>query len=115
MGLNVNQKEFHSDAPNPISLLQATGKEQNKETLLTQIMEEFCTLYGQIKNGDTDTLRKEYMAHLYRKEGLHRYADVRGEFMAEIADVEPTGHLRLRFENGNECRYEFKEVRFILP
>ncbi len=115
VGLNVNQKEFHSDAPNPISLLQATGKEQNKETLLTQIMEEFCTLYGQIKNGDTDTLRKEYMAHLYRKEGLHRYADVRGEFMAEIADVEPTGHLRLRFENGNECRYEFKEVRFILP
>jgi hypothetical protein len=34
--------------------------------------------------------------------------------MAEIAGIEPTGHLLLRFDNGNVVRYEFKEVSFIL-
>lgn len=113
VGLNVNQKEFRSDAPNPVSLAQITGKEEDKEALLDDIMGEFQALYERIRAGESEALRKEYKQHLYRREGMHRYADVRGEFMAEIADIEPTGHLLLRFENGNTCRYELKEVRFI--
>ena len=30
VGININQKEFHSDAPNPVSLKQITGKEHNR-------------------------------------------------------------------------------------
>ena len=71
-------------------------------------------LYEQIHDGQADSIRQEYMQHLYRRQGFHTFADVRGEFLAEIADIEPTGHLLLRFENGNICRYEFKEVKFII-
>ena len=113
VGVNVNQTKFISDAPNPVSLKQITGKNYDRDTLLDSIIAEFQTYYEKIKAGEYETVRKEYMLHLYRKEGMHRYADVRGDFMAEIHDIEPTGHLVLRFENGNTCRYEFKEVRFI--
>ena len=114
VGLNVNQREFRSDAPNPISLVQATGNEQDKEKLLDGILAEFQHLYEEVRAGGSEDVRKEYRQHIYRREGMHRYADVRGEFTAEIADIEPTGHLLLRFENGNTCRYELKEVRFII-
>ena len=114
-GLNVNQTVFHSDAPNPVSLKQLTGKEHDREAILDSIVAHFQLLYEQVLGGHSADIRKEYMQHLYRREGFHTYRDVRGEFLAEIADIEPTGHLLLRFENGNVCRYEFKEVQFLIP
>ncbi len=113
-GVNINQDVFRSDAPNPVSLKQLTGKEHDREEVLSDIMNGFAELYDRLRSGEEDEIRREYMQCLYRREGMHRYADVRGEFMAEIAEVEPTGHLQLRFENGNVVRYEFKEVKFVL-
>lgn len=113
VGLNVNQLEFRSDAPNPTSLALLAGREYDREVVLASIMQHFQTYYAMLQEGREETVRQLYMKHLYRREGMHRYRDVRGEFMAEMAGVEPTGHLLLRFENGNVVRYELKEVQFI--
>lgn len=113
VGININQTVFRSDAPNPTSLRLLTGKEHDREEILSSLLHHFQHLYALLQEGQEDTVRQLYMRHLYRREGFHRYSDVRGEFMAEIAEVEPTGHLRLRFENGNVVRYELKEVRFL--
>ena len=34
--------------------------------------------------------------------------------MAELVDVEADGHLLLRDDNGQERRYAFKEVTYII-
>lgn len=112
VGINVNQTVFRSDAPNPTSLALLTGKEHDREAVLSSLISNFQNYYEMLEKGREEEVRKLYMQHLYRRRGMHRYADVRGEFMAEIAEVEPTGHLCLRFENGNVVRYELKEVRF---
>ena len=113
VGININQTEFRSDAPNPTSLRLLTGEEHDREAILTAIVHAFQQGYEALQRGGAEQVRQQYRAHLYRREGFHRYSDVRGEFLAEIADVEPTGHLRLRFENGSVVRYELKEVRFM--
>lgn len=113
-GVNINQEVFVSDAPNPTSLKLLTGREYDKEEVLADIIRRFAELYDRLVQGEEEAIRKEYMQCLYRKEGMHEYEDVRGRFMAEIAGVEPTGHLLLKFENGNTVRYEFKEVKFVL-
>lgn len=113
-GINVNQTTFVSDAPNPTSLALLTGREYDREEVLGSVVEKFQTLYEMLREGREEEISAMYMRCLYRREGMHRYSDVRGEFMAEIAGIEPTGHLNLRFENGNVVRYEFKEVKFIL-
>ena len=112
VGININQTVFRSDAPNPTSLQLLTGKAHDREAILTAIVQTFQQGYEALQQGGAEALRAQYRAHLYRRTGFHRYRDVRGEFMAEIADVEPTGHMLLRFENGNTVRYEFKEVKF---
>ena len=112
VGININQTEFRSDAPNPTSLRLLTGREHDREEVLSAIMRGFQRYYGWLQEGRAEALRERYMQHLYRRNGMHRYSDVRGEFMAEIAAIEPTGHMRLRFDNGNVVRYELKEVRF---
>lgn len=112
-GINVNQMHFLSDAPNPISLAQVLGRELDREEILASIIDRFCEYYDMVREGRKVELHEFYMSQLYRREGMHKYSDVRGEFMAEIAGIEPTGHLLLRFENGNIVRYEFKEVKYI--
>lgn len=115
VGININQTAFRSDAPNPTSLRLLTGKEHDREQILSGIIGRFQQMYDMLRQGDEATIRTSYMKNLYRREGMHCYADARGEFMAEVAGIEPTGHLLLRFDSGNVVRYEFKDVKFILP
>jgi BirA family biotin operon repressor/biotin-[acetyl-CoA-carboxylase] ligase len=107
VGLNVNQRQFHSDAPNPVSLWQICEQETDREQLLKDILKAFDRHQGK-------ELKAQYLSKLYRRKGFHPYADQNGAFMAEIVDVEEDGHLLLRDEEGKERRYAFKEVSFII-
>ena len=107
VGLNVNQRQFKSDAPNPISLWQIHGHETDRGALLDTILERF-TYYN------NKELRQQYVGKLYRRKGFHPYCDQDGTFMAEFKDVEDDGHLILYREDGSLSRYAFKEVQFII-
>jgi BirA family biotin operon repressor/biotin-[acetyl-CoA-carboxylase] ligase len=110
VGLNVNQREFKSKAPNPVSLWQITGQETDREQLLQDILErlERYMAPSNLPNGEA------YRKKLYRRKGFHPYTDKDGAFMAEIAGVEADGHLLLIDDNGQQRRYAFKEVTFII-
>ena len=106
VGLNVNQRQFMSDAPNPISLWQICEHETDREQLLKDILAALGRLLGQ-------EVREQYLAMLYRRKGFHPYVDKDGAFMAELEDVEDDGHLLLCDDSGGRRRYAFKEVMFI--
>ena len=114
VGVNINQTEFISDAPNPVSLAQILGHEADRNQVLDYIMQRFIYYYGLMEKKRYGELHQLYMQHLYRRNAQHTYADATGTFQAQIIDVEPTGHLVLEDENGRLRRYDFKEVRFIL-
>ena len=116
VGVNVNQKRFVSDAPNPVSLAQLTGHEVERLPLMEAIVESFCkdleTLEVDINHAEA--IRSSYLARLYRREGFHSYRDGQGDFEAELMTVETDGHLVLRDKEGTTRRYAFKEVQFVL-
>ena len=103
VGLNVNQQQFVSDAPNPVSLRQILGHDVEREEVLRRIVEGF-------KIDEDDGPR--YRSLLYRRTGFHPYKDADGDFEAELIDVEDDGHLLLKDSAGRERRYAFKEVNF---
>lgn len=106
VGLNVNQRVFHSDAPNPVSLWQICEHETDREQLLKDILRAFDQYVGK-------DISAQYLSMLYRRKGFYPYADRDGAFMAELLTVEDDGHLLLRDDNGSQRRYAFKEVTFI--
>lgn len=105
VGVNVNQTRFVSDAPNPVSLRQLTGRDTDCEQLLGDILGLFTLEHP-------DELRRQYRRLLYRRKGFHPYRDADGPFEAELVDVENDGHLLLRDHGGRMRRYAFKEVAF---
>jgi BirA family biotin operon repressor/biotin-[acetyl-CoA-carboxylase] ligase len=107
IGLNVNQRVFKSDAPNPVSMWQICEHETDREALLKEILEAFERILD-------SKIREQYLSKLYRRKGYHPYADKEGAFMAEIVTVEDDGQLVLHDDNCKERRYAFKEVQFII-
>ena len=107
VGLNVNQREFHSDAPNPVSLWQICEYESDRNQLLQDILEAFEEMMESVN-------KDRYMQMLYRRKGFHPYVDKDGAFMAQLVDVEDDGHLQLCDDNGQQRRYAFKEVQYVI-
>lgn len=115
VGVNINQTAFCSDAPNPISLRQITGKEHERVFILAEIIRRFKRYYSLLQKGETQSIASAYMNLLYRREGCHLYQDLNGVFSARIEGVEPSGHLLLALPDGQTRRYAFKEVKFLIP
>ena len=117
IGINVNQERFLSDAPNPVSLINITGREHDLLSLLKQV----CTRIEQLVDalGDDnarESLHRQYMAALYRNDGnLHPFEDASGHrFMASVAGIDPDGTLTLQHEDGTTHDYLFKQVKHII-
>ena len=121
IGINVNQRRFLSDAPNPRSLADIVGHDVERHLVLERFMESFTHYINMIDRPDQsdqsdqsdplDLLHAEYKRHLYRFGEEHSYSDKDGTFRATLIDVEPSGHLILRDTEGKRRRYAFKEVR----
>ncbi len=114
VGLNINQKDFKSDAPNPVSLLQITKKEQETVFILADIVRRFKGYLQAILADNTEPVIQNYLEKLYRKDGFHPYTDKDGSFEAQIHSIEPSGHLNLITPEGVIKRYAFKEVRHLI-
>ena len=124
IGLNLNQKQFVGDAPNPVSLRQIIGRPVDREEVLCRFAHHFDRLLRAVIPPDPDErlaqrqrLHREYLRRLYHRDGAHDYVDAAsGEtFSAHIVDVAPTGQLTLRTTDGRLRHYHFKEVRFVVP
>ncbi len=113
VGINLNQRRFISDAPNPVSLWQITGNEYNAESLLERIIARFHKYYQQIKEGNADEINSSYRNALLRTEGYFRFRDEKGTFEARIHHVEPDGHLVLEDKEGRLRPYNFKEIVYV--
>ena len=114
IGININQEEFYSPAPNPVSLYQITGKRHDVFKILKNIMIRVQSYYAKLQKGDITQITNQYEKSLFRKEGMHRYKDVDGEFLARIICVEPEGRLILEDEKQVRRAYMFKEVEYLL-
>lgn len=125
IGLNVNQLEFKSDAPNPISMQQIMGEAYDVEVLLSGFLNALQVCF----EIPTKALKDAYMKHLYRCKGAFPYierevsiaptmivraAEAEQMFMAEIEDVTPLGQLVLRTDGDEVRTYHFKQIRFVI-
>ncbi|MGM9838422.1 MAG: biotin--[acetyl-CoA-carboxylase] ligase [Paludibacteraceae bacterium] len=126
IGLNVNQSAWRSDAPNPLSLRQITGKQYDPKELLDRYMLALRQLLPQPR----DSIKPQYCEQLYRRKGFYPYIErpvdttptriaraaehTDDGFIAEWVDISPLGELVLRTQAGEIRTYHFKQIRFII-
>ncbi len=118
IGININQEVFLSDAPNPISLKNATNRDYDLEALLRDVcdrIEQLCR-FEEASEQDFKKLHERYLHNLYRNDGKpHTWQLPDGtQFQGTIVDVAPDGMLALRHCTGEVHSYAFKEVKHVI-
>lgn len=126
IGLNINQKLFSKDIPNPTSLILETSSEEKYDVKkeLEIFVEIFSQQYAQIISADPEQLKANarYCQLLYRIGEEHRYIQTDyytegtpGEIVGKIVGIEEkTARLILQLDNGQLRKYFFKEIAYII-
>lgn len=124
IGINVNQEQWVSGAPNPVSIKQLTGVKADIDAIVKRFEHKLETTLS----WTPVQLRNYYRVHQYRCNGywpfverevstaptMNATAEVEGQFMACIKEILPTGEIVLIDQQGNQRKYHFKQVRYVL-
>lgn len=112
VGLNVNEREFPIDIPNPTSISLVTGNKLNVEevkNLFYQCIEES---YSMLRAGMHSQLRNLYLEHLYLK-NIPAYFSKNGRvFTGTIKGITDAGHLIID-QGGEEYTYVNNEIIYV--
>ena len=114
IGLNINQKKFLSNAPNPISFTQLTNEEYDIEDMLDTLKDIIEYRYIMLKEREYKTIDENYLSILYRFGQKAHYQTGNETFTGTITGVESTGELIISDEKGEERRFSYKEVSFLI-
>ena len=94
IGVNINQEQFLSDAPNPVSLFQLLGRELPLQEVLEELLECIGKRYEQIHR--YAELENDFLRHMYRSTGIYDFEDERGIFRASVGGIDEYGQLILK-------------------
>ena len=116
IGLNVNQKSFPEDLPNPTSMVVERGSTFDRRAILDTFTTKIAALYDRLERGEKSHIESRYRERMYHLDEQHTYALADGtQFRATIRGVRPSGELCLEHDDGTMREYAFKEVEFVLP
>jgi BirA family biotin operon repressor/biotin-[acetyl-CoA-carboxylase] ligase len=112
IGININQTEFASSAPNPTSLsleLNKTFDIKSTFNLLISCLNKYIKL---LYNSQYKKIKYRYRKNLFLVNKKTCFTDINGKFDGRIIDVEESGVLLIKTDSKNIRKYNFKEVTF---
>ena len=111
IGLNVNQVVFPDWVPNPTSLRMLTGKGNELEPMLRQLLGCINKRYIELQSGQD--FEPEYLDHLMNL-GVPIHYIYKGEkIVATITGIDSYGHLMLTASNGRRLCCGMKEIELV--
>ena len=114
IGININQTKFLSNALNPVSLANLTGKQYDLTVCLDQLTSDLDKRYKYLIADESDLVRRDYLYRLYRHNQWCKYQDINGVFTGRLLNVSDTGRLNVERGDGKINEYSFKEIDFML-
>ena len=114
IGLNVNQTEFSYSTATSLQVQAPLPNMYNVEGLLSRLCETLEYRYLQLRAGQRETLKNNYLQILYRFGQEHWFQRGEQVFRGTITGVDDTGRLCLLMAEDNTTHYfGFKEVVFL--
>lgn len=113
IGLNVNQTAFSEHLPNAVSPAMLTGQDLDLHEVREDLFLCLEERYLQLRAGQTEAIREEYLRHLYRFDEPALFQRKDGHiFEGRITGVTPQGLLQVRHGQGVSA-FDVKEVAFL--
>lgn len=114
IGLNVNQKDFVANIPNPVSLTQITKIKHDLDDVLESLTDILEYRYSLLKGKEFNLIDENYLNMLYKYKKLSLF-EVKGKRIAgSIEGVEPTGELIFKNDKSEVLHFGYKEIEYVL-
>lgn len=105
IGINVNQTEFDSNIPNPVSMKQITGKHYDIMQLTKTLFSFIEKNYLRLKSGDANYIKENYERNLYQLNEKIRLKDSSENMMTvTLKGTTEEGYLKVLTADGNELK-----------
>ena len=114
IGLNVNQEVFLQNRATATSMRSITGERYHIDVLLQSLRHEILDSVDGFSIENKAKCKDLYFSLLYRCDGYYPYEADGVRFDAKIVDIADDGMLHLTTDKGEERKYYFKQVRFII-
>jgi BirA family biotin operon repressor/biotin-[acetyl-CoA-carboxylase] ligase len=112
IGININQTEFKSIAPNPTSVSLELGKSVDLKDSLSLLLKNLDKWINILYDECYPKIRARYRRYLFLKNKKAFFTDKNGKFRGRIIDVEESGMLLVKTDKKEIRKYNFKEIRF---
>lgn len=112
IGINLNQVIFPSFLPNPVSLMQITGKRFDPIELAKEICSKLDTCFQQLISEGFDDIYAAYTSALYKRNEKVKLKKDNRLFEPVIKTVTSAG--RLVVQHAIEEEFDFGQVEWIL-
>ena len=113
IGLNVNQIEFTSEIPNPISLSQITNKTYDLEEILPELCSVLNKYYLFLLESKFEMLDLHYHKYMYKMNSEMNFKSNNFQFKAKIMGVDNLGCLILKNDSSTKA-YQHYEIQMII-
>ena len=122
IGLNINQRNFNVNLPNPTSMVLSGAESMDIQQCLEEFMDIFKAYverYLHIKGGYAK-IRKMYLAQIWKMDVPAEYIDYKSDtegrrFTGVIKGISDVGLLLVKDnDSGDIQEYGFKEIGYIL-
>lgn len=115
VGLNINQRVFSPELPNPTSMANILGRELSREDVVESLWRCLMARYVQLRDGKVSMIEGDYLKRIYRLNQKQRFRLPSGEeFDGVIRGVEHRGDLVVEHPDHKICKYMFREVEFVI-
>ncbi len=112
IGINVNQKDFISNAPNPTSICLESDKIFDLRNTYKSLIFYLNKWTNLLYNLNYIKIKTNYQRHLFLVNKNASFTDKNGKFQGTILGVEETGMLLIKTDSDKPRKYNFKEVIF---
>jgi len=113
IGLNVNQEDFGSVLPGPVSMIMATGKKFDINICFKELLHDLDIRYKQLLYGDRMLIKSDYLSRLYRFMEWNLFESAGSVFTGRIVDVLVSGIIRIEEKEGRIREFFFKEFSYL--
>ena len=113
IGLNVNQQHFEA-LPKASSIKCLTQTHQDLDTLLYAILLALEEFYNRLKAEEYDSLKREYLTFLFRKNKPSTFKNTEGQmFVGIIKGISEKGALQVLLEDDVLQTFTLKEISLL--
>ena len=115
IGINLGQREFPPELPNPTSVALLTGVDFSREALQTEL-QRFAKIFENTLQVEPDAIKDDYEQRLYRKDvwSSYRETSTGARFEARLLGTEDGGRVLLEVHGGSIRTFAFKELEFLI-